>query len=259
MRRGDERGRRGRQRIGAQPVVVDVDGDELEPGPLQDRAVLPEPRLLDEHAARPAGAQQPGQQRDRLRDPGGHDDVVGVGDHAARAAQVGGEDGAQPRRAGPRAVAEVGIGRVRQRAAHRGQPRAARKRAALRRLRTQVVADRRDAGARRGRGRRHRRRDLRHARGRPAARDEEALGDELPVGLHHDAAGDPELDGQRARRGQRGARVQAPRAHAVAQLLLELHAQRPAVGAIEDDEQVAAEVVHSIHGETVLRGGPPAA
>ena len=100
-------------------------------------------------------------------------------------------------------------------------------------------------------------RDLRDARGRPAARHEEALGDELPVGLHHDAAGHPELDRQRARRGQRGAGVQAPLAHAVAQLLLELDAQRPAVLAVEGDEQVAAEVVHSIHGETVPRAGPP--
>ena len=66
-----------RQRVGAQPAVVDVDGDELEPGALQDRAVLPEARLLDEHAARAAGAQQPGEQRDRLGDPGGDDDVVG--------------------------------------------------------------------------------------------------------------------------------------------------------------------------------------
>jgi hypothetical protein len=51
--------------------------------------------------------------------------------------------------------------------------------------------------------------------------------------------------------------VQAPVAHAVAQLLLELDAQRPAVLAVEDDEQVAAEVVHSIHGEAARQTGPP--
>jgi hypothetical protein len=51
--------------------------------------------------------------------------------------------------------------------------------------------------------------------------------------------------------------VQAPVAHAVAQLLLELDAQRPAVLAVEDDEEVAAEVVHSIHGDAALRTGPP--
>jgi hypothetical protein len=41
--------------------------------------------------------------------------------------------------------------------------------------------------------------------------------------------------------------VQPPGAHAVAQLLLELGAQWPARGAVEDDEEVAAEVVDSIH------------
>jgi hypothetical protein len=41
--------------------------------------------------------------------------------------------------------------------------------------------------------------------------------------------------------------VEPPRAHAVAQLLLELDAQRLAPGAVEDDEEVAAEVVDSIH------------
>jgi hypothetical protein len=51
--------------------------------------------------------------------------------------------------------------------------------------------------------------------------------------------------------------VQAPVAHAVAQLLLELNAQWPAVLAVEDDEQVAPEVVHSIHDEGALRTGPP--
>jgi hypothetical protein len=40
--------------------------------------------------------------------------------------------------------------------------------------------------------------------------------------------------------------MQPPGAHAIAQLLLELDAQRLAPGAVEDDEQVAAEVVDSI-------------
>jgi hypothetical protein len=93
-------------------------------------------------------------------------------------------------------------------------------------------------------GRRH----LRHARGRAAARHEEALGHELPVGLHHHPAGDAELGRQRAGGRQGGPGMQAPVADAVAQLLLELDAQRPAVVAVEDDEEVAAEVVHSIHG-----------
>ena len=249
--------RRRRQRVGPQAAVVHVDGDELEPGALKDRAVLPEARLLDEHAARAAGAQEPCEQGDRLGDAGGDDDVVGGGDHAARATEVGGEDRPQPRRARPRAVAEVGVGRGGQRAAHRGQPRAAREGAALGRLRAQVEAH--GGNARDGRSRRRPdgRRHLRHARGRAAARHEEALGDELPVGLHHHPARDAELGRQRARRRQGGAGVQAPVAHAVAQLLLELDAQRRAVLAVEDDEEVAAEVVHSIHGEAAPRTGPP--
>ena len=139
------------------PPASTSTGDELEPGAMQDRAVLPEARLLDEHAARPAGAQQAGEQRDRLGDPGADDDVLRGGDHAARAAEVGGEARPQARRAGPRAVAEVGVGRGSQRAAHRGQPRAARERSALGRLRAQVEADRGDAGDRRGRRARRRR------------------------------------------------------------------------------------------------------
>ena len=247
----------GRQRLGAKPAGVDVDGSELEPGAMQDRAVLPEAGLLDDHAARPAAAQQAGEQRDRLGDPGADDDVLRRGDHAARAAEVGGEARPQARRAGPRAVAEVGVGRGIQGAAHGRQPRAARERSALGRFGAQVEADRGDAGDRRGRRGADGGRDLRDARGRPAARDEEALGDELPVGLHHHAACDAELCRQRARGRQGGPGVQAPVAHAVAQLLLELDAQRPTVLAVEGDEQVPAEVVHSIHGEEVPRTGPP--
>jgi hypothetical protein len=89
--------------------------------------------------------------------------------------------------------------------------------------------------------------DARHPRGRAAARNEKALGDELAVGRNDHAAGDAELGGQRARRRQRRPGVQPPRPHALAQLLLELHAQRRALRTIEHDVEVAAEVVHAIH------------
>src|SRR5215207_5041356 len=89
--------------------------------------------------------------------------------------------------------------------------------------------------------------DARHARGRAAPGDEEALSHELAVGLDDHTACDAELGGQRARRRQSGPRVQPAGTHAVADLLLELHAQRARVGPIQRDEEVTAEVVHSIH------------
>jgi hypothetical protein len=47
--------------------------------------------------------------------------------------------------------------------------------------------------------------------------------------------------------------VQPARAHAVAQLLLELRAQRAPAVAVEGDEEVAAEVVHAVHGILIMQ------
>jgi len=73
------------------------------------------------------------------------------------------------------------------------------------------------------------------------------------AGLDHHSSGHAELSGQRPPRRQRGAGVQPARAHAVAQLLLELRAQRTPVGAVEGDEEVAAEVVDAVHGILIIQ------
>jgi hypothetical protein len=246
MRRRDERGGRAGQRIGAQPAVVDGYRHRLEAGALDHRAVLPEARLLDDNAPRPAAAQHGAEHRDRLRDAAGDDDALGLGDDAAGTPEVRGERVAQRRRALPRAVAEIDVGRGGEGAARGGQPGSPRERAAIGRLGPEVEARGRQASRRRRR-RRLPRGHARDARRGAPARHEEALGDELAVGLDDHPARHAQLGGQRARRRQRRPRVQPPRAHAVAELLLELDAQRLALAAVEDDEEVAAEVVDSIH------------
>jgi hypothetical protein len=84
-----------------------------------------------------------------------------------------------------------------QRLAHRGQPGPARERGQVGRAGPQVVAG---PGRRRRPGRGpvggRRRPHGRHPGARPLPGDEEALGDELLVGLHDDAAARPQVPGQ---------------------------------------------------------------
>jgi hypothetical protein len=88
---------------------------------------------------------------------------------------------------------------------------------------------RRRAGSRRGR--------LRDARGRALARDEVPLGGQLRVRLHDHAARHPELARERARGGEGHAGAQPAGAHGLAELVLELGAERDAV-AVEPEEEL---------------------
>ena len=183
--------------------------------------------------------------------------AVGIPGHAAHAAQVAAERGAQLGR--PARIAVVEAGRRAPRAGL-GAATPARRRAG--------TATRRGAPGRKskrgGRSARGRRRapasgggDLGHARGRSPAGHQVALGAELRVGVDHDAAGDAELGRERARGRQRHARRQAPRADRAAQLILELGAQGGRRRARARTQQVdrsghTVEVVLFSRGELVL-------
>ena len=87
-----------------------------------------------------------------------------------------------------------------------------------------------------------------------AARVEVALGGELRIGLDDDAAGDPELRGQRAGGGQARARGQAAAADGFAQRVLGAGAQRAAGGAGEIEMEV--HLASLLHNNLVLEYGP---
>ena len=82
-----------------------------------------------------------------------------------------------------------------------------------------------------------------HARPGALARLEISVGREVAVGLDHDAARDPELAGEHARRRQRRSRHEPPVLDRAAESVLEALSQPAAVVGPQIDEHVAGEPV----------------
>ena len=248
MRRGQGDGVDGRvqREEGAHVEPVGVDGHRhgLQPG-VEDRAALAAPpRVLDGDAPGAALAQRRPHEREPLGDARGDHDVARPGGDAPGAPEVARQRRPQRRGAARVAVVEAGVRDRPQRPPERRLPRRARERREVGTARAQVVGRRRRPGRDLllggtpdplGSGRRPRG----HGRAGATAGDEEPLGRELGVRLHHHPARDAELPGQRAAGRQGGARPQAAVADAAAHALLELVAQRIGARAVgEDDVEV---------------------
>jgi hypothetical protein len=216
-----------------------------------------EARVLDRDALHAGAPHRPGQHAHRLRDAVGHHDALGLGGHAPRAAQIGGERDTQRARPGAVAVTERGHRRVAHRLAQRRRPRSPWERAEVGGLQAEVEAHRR-RHALLGRLQRIVAGDGCHPRRSARPRHEEALRDELRVGLDDHAARDPELGGECPRARQRRARVQRAAADPVAQLILQLAAQRAVAALVDDHQQIESEALRARHpGETLTATDAP--
>ena len=245
-RRGEGRVRRERlEHVHAQAVPVHRHGHDLQPVRRELLAARRAGRVLDADPAAALGDQGAGQERHALSHPGGHDHPFRVAGHAAYAAEVAGEGQAQLGRAARIAVVEPGVGRVAQPASQRGEPGRAREQRHVRPAGAEVEA-RGPVGGGRRRGAEGGGGGVGDERGGALPRHEVALRAELGVGVHDHAARDAELARQRARARERDAGGQPARAHRVAQLLLELGAQRGRAAAIQADEQI--EPTGPVHG-----------
>ena len=227
----------GREGVHAHAVLVDRHRHGVEPGRLELPAARRAPGVLHGDPAPAAGDERAPEERHPLGHARGHDHALGVGRHAAYAAEVGGKRATQLGRAARIAVVEPRVGRVAERAPDRGEPGRAREERHVGPAGPEVEARRSRIGQprlRSGRAGGHRR----HARLPALAGHEVALRRELGVGLDDHAAREPELAGKAPARGQGGARREPALAHAGAQLLLDLDPQR-GLRAVERDEQVA--------------------
>ncbi len=203
VRGGEERDIRGARRHGA--VLVDRHRHDLAAGRERDRAVEIQARVL--HRQR-ATRQRRQQQREALVEARADDDPVRVGDHAARAAEVGGERRPQLRAPAQVAVAEHAVGRGREALPQRTQPRLTRERADVRRPRLEVQA-RHDARFDRPGGRLGGAAEG-HTGRRAGTRRQVALDGQLRVGLRDRPAREPEVGRERARGREAVAGEQPP-------------------------------------------------
>jgi hypothetical protein len=180
-----------------------VDGDRhgLEPGERQRVAVRREARVLDRDAARAGAVQRTSEQRDALAGAATYEQAVGIREHAADAAEVRGQDAAQLGSAAVVRVAQLAVGDRRERGPVMAQPARAGEQP-----RVGQPAEQPD---RRGRleqrrepaslDRVRRLRSAADAGARALARLEIAVGRQVGVGLHDDAARNAQVGGEHAR------------------------------------------------------------
>ncbi len=201
-------------------AVVDTDRGHGEAARRDQVAVQAVAEGLDRDGAGAAGDEHRAEQPQGLAEAGAHDDLRRLHQHPPDAREVAGELLAELGHAARVAVAERRVGRHRQRPPRRRQPGRAREGAEVRDAGPQVEPHGGLDALAGGLGR-LRPCPLGDPGTRPLARDEPALGDELGVRLGHRVAGDPEVDGERPRRGQAATRRQPPGPHRLAQLVLE--------------------------------------
>ena len=212
--------------------------------------------VLDRDAPPSARGEDAQQQVHRLGGALDDEDLVGIGDDAARASEVVGERLAQRVLAARLAVAERERPRLPGGLLDAAEPEAQRKERHVRRRRRQVVA--RLAPRRRGRELHRALPGDRGDHGRCArARLEEALGLELEVGIAGDAARHAELQRERTRRGEPDARAQRAVADRVAQRSLQRDAQGLASPPLEREPSglVGVGVCGSLHGASMIARG----
>ena len=194
------------ERGGVGAVSVDRERHGLEPGAGEGARQTRPARLLDGDAPDAAGREQAPQEREARPEAAGDQHLRGLCLQAAAARERLGHGVAQFRLAERVRVAEAPVGGRAQRAGHGARPRGP-EGAVQRGQRGPQVVQRRPprGGPVRGRlGQRHR--QLADERPTAPAGEQVALGGELRVRLDHHAAGHPELDRERAGRGQTRAR-----------------------------------------------------
>ncbi len=176
---------------------------------------------LDRHLPQTAGPQHAAQQAQPLREPGADDDAVRVRVHAARPGEIAGKGGAQLDAPARVAVAERVVRGGRHGPARGLEPGGARERGEVGGARHQVV--RGTAGGPAARcgfgGTRHG--AFRHPGAGTLARGEPALGDEVRVRVGDGVAGDAQVDGEGAGRGQARAGGEPAAAHRLTQSVRE--------------------------------------
>ena len=238
------------ERLDVDPVRVDRDGHGLGPGPRGVGRVPAHARVLEGEPAQPAAREDAQREVEPLRVAVADHDPVGVGVGAADAAEVRGEHRPQLGAAALVPVAEFAVRCPLERRSIRGQPLFAGKGRVVREVGPQVVAPVGVGGERARRGLRADR--VGDERRRVPAELQVALRPELRVGGDHQAARDPELRSESARRWQRRAGAQPAGAHCLAELALELRGERSAVAAaLERDQQLGSlgplgQLVHKI-------------
>jgi len=202
VRRRDDHGSGGGGREPVDPQAIGIDGDRdgRQPGCGELVAARGAPGILDRDPGRPARDERPCEQRHPLRHAGGHEHVPGIAGHAPHSAEVPDERTSQLGGAARIAVVEAGVGRVTQATAYRRQPTRPGEQRHVGRAGAEIEA----------RPALHRRFDggvgrlecsLGDARRGALAGGEVTLGDQLVVGLDHDAARDAQLARERARDG----------------------------------------------------------
>ena len=222
--------------VDLQPFVIDLERLDVEAGRGDHQPGLRLPRVLGRHGARAAVGEDLDHEAERLREPGGHDDVGRVGARAAHAIEVGGQGRPELRDAAALEVAQPVVRRLRERVADGAKPDRAGELADVGTARAEVEGER-------SRG------DRGHVRGREAtaggdsggtsrAAREIPLGDELLVGLDDDAARRAELFGEGSRRRQRRPGAEAAAPDGVAEAVLELAMERLGRRAVERQEEL---------------------
>jgi hypothetical protein len=231
------------QDVDAHPVAVDRHRHHVGATLGQHHPVARHPGVLDRDPRRPA-EQRPQRHREQaegMLGPGGDHDAPALGHHAARAAQVDGELGAERGIAARVGVAECAVGHAAQGLACASQPVRPREAGQVGGAGEEVVAQAGRARCRPGLGRRAPGVAVgAHVGARAGAGLEVALGPQLLVGLDHEPPRDPEVVRQHARGGQARVGCEASGADPLAQAGLELGAQRRAPVAPELDQDLRA-------------------
>ena len=228
----------GPQSLDPDAVLVDRNGDDLQPRRTRDRhRVVARGGVLDGKAPRAAGRQRLDREGDTLGVAGADDDVRRLGRGAAYPIEVLGKGPAQLRHARAGGIAERivrGVGECRPQRPH---PRRAREVGDVGTSVPEVVAQRRGRRRRGRRGHGHRCDAGRHLGLASCPAHQVALGAQLLVGLHDDAAGDAQIGGQHAAGGQRRPSREPAGTDQAAQRRLDLAMQRDAASALERHQQ----------------------
>jgi hypothetical protein len=177
-------------------LAVDRDGHEVEPRAAQQGQLTSARRVLDGERALPVFGEQPYQDREPVRDPVRHDDLLRGHVGRPHPAQISGQLHPQRAHSGRIGVGQVGVRDRPQHVPGRGEPAVARERREVGNPGPQVIGQLRlgsEPGRLGSRRRPVRRGERRHPGALTAMCDQEAFGDELLVGGDHDAAGHDEL------------------------------------------------------------------
>src|SRR6266540_3550810 len=249
------------QAVGIDPVAVDGDPDGVQAVHLELRRGVEAARVLDADGVDAAPPEQAGDHGQALGEPVDHHEVVRGDDRSSHSPEVVGQGLAEAGQAPAVAVAERGVGQLRQRAPDGALPLRPGEAGQVGRAGAEVDGDGTGGfrGGPSGRGGGRRRVDGGDAGGGAPPGDQVALGAELLVGEHHDAARDTEVGGEGAGRRQGGVGAQAPGADGVAEPALQLQAQPAAGSSGEVDQQLArtgllrTRIGGPVHQSTVRR------